>query len=70
MPLGANLHGAPQGPENLKIVQEVDFVDFQQLFRFVEYTKHAHILELLCLFISGQIISQHTERKCIVHRHT
>lgn len=70
MPLGANLHGAPQGPENLKIVQEVDSVDFQQLFRFVEYTKHAHILELLCLFISGQIISQHTERKCIVPRHT
>lgn len=36
MPLGTNLHGAPQSPENLKIVQEVDFVDFQQLFRFAE----------------------------------
>lgn len=41
-----------QSPENLKIVQEVYFVDFQQLFRFVEYTKHAHILELLvCSFL-------------------
>lgn len=48
---GTNLHGASQSPENLKIVQEVDFVDFQQLFRFAEYTKHAHILELLCVFI-------------------
>lgn len=70
MPLGTNLHGASQSPENLKIVQEVDFVDFQQLFRFAEYTKHAHILELLCVFISGQIISQQTERKCTVPRHT
>lgn len=46
-------------------MQEVDFVDFQQLFRFAEYTKHAHILELLCVFISGQIISQQTEENAL-----
>lgn len=49
--------------ENLKILQEI------YIFRFVEYTKHAHTLGLLYLLISGQIIVLHTYKKHTAPRH-
>lgn len=51
MSLGTDLHGG-----TTEITREFTNLAEVSSFRFGEYTKQAHTLQLLYLFISGQVI--------------